>query len=124
MKKVLILFMLVICMAGCQQKEPIKEDKLVSSEVVKEMYDNKVVTIIDVRTEDEYNEKHIKGSINIPVDDIENKISYIATNKDANIVVYCKSGNRSSLAKSKLKSIGYTKIYDLGSINNWQYEFE
>lgn len=124
MKKVLILFMLVMCMAGCQQKEPITDDKLVSSEVVKEMYDNKGVTIIDVRTEDEYNEKHIKGSINIPVDDIENKISHIVTNKDANIVVYCKSGNRSSLAKSKLKSMGYTKIYDLGSINNWKYEFE
>ena len=70
--------------------------------------------IIDVRTKEEYDELHVKDSINIPYDDIDKAIDI---DKDMNVFVYCKSGNRSSIAYKTLKEMGY-KVYDLGSINN------
>ncbi len=124
MKKWLILLFSILCLVGCESKTKTSNSNLVSSDEVKKMLEQNNVTIIDVRTAEEYGSKHIKGSINIPVDDIESEISQFVSKKDANIVVYCQSGNRSSLAKAKLKSLGYTKVYDLGSINNWTYDFE
>lgn len=76
--------------------------------------------IIDVRTKDEFDEKHIKSAVNIPVDEI----SSIKEKKDKPIIVYCQSGNRSKVAAQKLIDLGYTKVYNLGSIDNWTGEFE
>ncbi len=76
--------------------------------------------IIDVRTKDEFNEKHIKGAQNIPLDEINS----IKEKKDKQIIVYCQSGNRSITAAKKLIDLGYTKVYNLGSIDNWTGEFE
>jgi len=79
---------------------------------------NEGAVIIDVRTADEYNEYHIDGAINISYDDISSKIEEYVNDKDTKIVVYCKSGSRSSIAYDTLVSLGYTNIYDYGSISN------
>ena len=76
--------------------------------------------IIDVRTIEEYDSGHIKGSINIPIDTIElEKLEQVISSKENNIIVYCRSGNRSKKAAQLLVDLGYTNVYDLGSINNW-----
>lgn len=76
-------------------------------------------SIIDVRQPSEYSSGHIKGAINIPLDNISLTAKKI--NKDSNVIVYCLSGARSGSACRQLKSMGYTKVYDLGSIGRWPY---
>lgn len=61
--------------------------------------------IIDVRTPGEFKSGHIKGSINIPLDDIRNKINELKQ-KNKVIITCCRSGNRSGMAKSILSSAG------------------
>ena len=69
--------------------------------------------IIDVRNNREYNEGHIKGSINIPEYEIDKKIVNIIKNKNTTIVLYCSSGWRSVNAYKKLKCMGYNQVFNL-----------
>ncbi len=78
------------------------------------------IVVLDVRTKEEYEEKHIKRAINIPLDDI----SSITLDKKTTIYVYCQSGARSKEASNKLVEMGYTNIYDMGGFNNWHHEVE
>jgi len=75
--------------------------------------------ILDVRTEEEYNEWHIPNSLLMPYDQISELIGKHIPDKETPIIVYCRSGNRSSTAANTLKQLGYLKIYDLGSYQNW-----
>lgn len=114
MKKLLILLVGIFLLSGCSNNE---DNGLISYMDAKEKIINEGAIVVDVRTEDEYNENHIGGAINIPLDSISGAISF---NPDTPIIVYCETGNRSSQALSKLESLGYTKVYDLGSIDNWR----
>jgi len=69
--------------------------------------------IIDVRTVDEYKNGHIKGSLNIPLNDIEGAMSWLI--KDIPVVVVCESGSRSAHAKKILDANGFAKVYNGGS---------
>lgn len=80
------------------------------------------VILLDVRTEEEYNEKRIPGSILIPVEGIDSDAPAKLTDKAAVIFVYCRSGRRSAIAVEVLTLMGYTKVYDLGGIEDWPYE--
>ena len=68
--------------------------------------------IMDVRTKGEYQSGHIKGSINIPLDNLRNNLSKIKKNKC--IVTCCASGARSSSAKSILNSNGFNEVHNGG----------
>ncbi len=68
------------------------------------------VTIIDVRTEGEYNNSHYSGAVNIPVDEIADRISELNLDKDEIFIVYCRSGNRAGKAKEELEAMGYTNV--------------
>lgn len=72
--------------------------------------------IIDVRTVGEYENGHIKGSLNIPLSNIEEAMSWLI--KDVPIIVVCESGSRSAQAKNILETNGYKKVYNGGSWNN------
>lgn len=110
MKKILIILMSVILLFGCSKEETVYD-------VIK---DSKYV-VIDVRTKGEYNEKHVKGAINIPYDKID---SDIKLKKEEIILVYCKSGTRSNIAYNTLKKMGYKVVFDLGSIDNVKLPME
>ena len=86
------------------------------------MNNNESFTLVDVRTESEYRSQRIDGAILIPVDQIESQAPSKLPDKEAKIVVYCRSGARSSVAARKLVTLGYTNVYDLGGIMNWPYE--
>ncbi len=75
---------------------------------------NKGAKIIDVRTDGEFNSGHLNKAVNIPYQDIANRISEVSTNKDELIVVYCRSGRRSGIAQKTLQSIGYKNIINGG----------
>ena len=73
--------------------------------------------LVDVRTPEEFNSGHIAGAVNIPVDQLAQRLNEVP--KDKPVVVYCRSGNRSGQAAQFLDSSGYPQIYDLGGIVTW-----
>ena len=69
---------------------------------------------IDVRTADEFNAGHLKGSLNIPVDKIASQIASVEPNKNAPINLYCRSGRRAETARQTLIGMGYTNVVNHG----------
>ena len=76
---------------------------------------NDKITIIDVRTAQEYNEGHLKNAINIPYDEIRDKIKKYVPDKDEKIILYCRSGRRSGIAEKTLKDMGYKNVINAGA---------
>lgn len=74
--------------------------------------------IIDVRTPGEFQSGHIKGSVNIPLQELANKLSQIE--KDKPVITCCASGMRSASAKRILKANGYNEVHNGGSWTNLQ----
>ena len=70
---------------------------------------------IDVRTAEEYKAGHLEGAINIPYDEIEQKIEAVSADKTADIQLYCRSGRRSGIALESLRSLGYSKVTNAGA---------
>ena len=77
--------------------------------------------ILDVRTPEEYAEGHIAGAVLLPVDTINEDVTELLSDKHAEILVYCRSGNRSQMASKLLVELGYTKVYDFGGLRSWTY---
>lgn len=80
------------------------------------------VTVVDVRTAQEYADGHIEGALLLPNEEIGTKEPYLLPDKDAEILLYCRSGNRTQQAAKKLTAMGYTNVYDFGGIIDWPYE--
>ena len=97
----------------------------ISAEEAKEMMDNQEVIILDVREQDEYDGGHIPGAVLLPVGTIdEDTAAEVIPEKDSTVLVYCRSGNRSKTASSKLADLRYTNIYEFGGLTTWPYETE
>ena len=80
-----------------------------------EIYKKNNALLIDVRTPEEYREKHIDGEINIPIYEIDNiKNEIIDSNKV--ILLYCKTGKRSKLVKQILMQNGYKNVYTFNAM--------
>lgn len=69
--------------------------------------------LVDVRTPVEFDGGHVKGSINIPLDRVANSLEKFKNKK--HIIVFCRSGNRSSQAKSILEKNGFTNVTNGGT---------
>lgn len=98
----------------------------ISADEAKAIIDeNPHAIILDVRTKEEYDEKHIPDSILIPNETInEESVSELGLTSDSAILIYCRSGNRSKDAASKLAKLGYSNLFDFGGIKDWPYETE
>ena len=95
----------------------------VSPEVAKKMMDDSEdYIILDVRTEDEYNDFHIKNSILLPDYDVRRRAKDILVDKAQKIFVYCRTGVRSKLAARTLEDLGYSNVIEFGGIVKWPYE--
>jgi len=121
MRKLIICLVVLLTITGCAEAS-VKEALTTNSKAVTSSQASSLIKdgaiLIDVRTKEEYDENHITGAVNVPLSNIEEgNIDY---DKDTTIVVYCRSGNRSATAAKKLIALGYTSVYDLGSINNWK----
>lgn len=88
----------------------------INVEEVKNALDiNKDVVLIDVRTPGEYARGKIKGSINLPVEDLPSIIETVVKDKAQTIYAYCLSGSRSDLAVSDMQDMGYTNVFSVTS---------
>jgi len=85
-----------------------------SADAVK--YLKKGAVVIDVRSAGEYNADHLPSAINIPVEVIESAVPQRVQDLDQVLLLHCQSGMRSALAVRKLKAIGYTHVFNLGSL--------
>ena len=97
----------------------------ITAEEAKEIMDTEECYIIlDVRTQEEYDEGHIPGAIVISHEEIAGKAEGVLTDKNQLILVYCRSGRRSKIAAEALAELGYTNIKEFGGIIDWPYEVE
>ena len=128
MKKWIILLLSVMMIAGCgQEKEKDREAvymNITAQEAKVIMDSQEDYTILDVRTQEEYDQGHIPGAILIPDTEIKAKAEDVLTDKEQMILVYCRSGRRSKLAAETLVELGYTNIKEFGGIIDWPYEVE
>ncbi len=75
--------------------------------------------LLDVRSRAEFAVGHLEGAINLPHDTVLGTEPVLADKKNADVVIYCRSGRRSAIAASVLRRNGFTKVHDLGSMSNW-----
>lgn len=119
MKKILLVFICMFFLVGCSNNS--SDNTLVSYMEAKEKIINEGAILVDVRTEDEYDDEHIDGAILLTLDQInEDSAKDIIDDKNKVIIVYCRSGNRSSQAVTILNNLGYNNVYDLGAMSNWK----
>ena len=118
MKRMIPLLLSLLLLAGCGRNAADGAYRQISQEEAKEMMDNQEVIILDVREQDEYDGGHIPGAVLLPVGTInEETAAGVIPEKDATVLVYCRSGNRSKTASSTLAELGYSNIYEFGGIN-------
>lgn len=108
-----ILVLSLLLLFGCNmasKKDVINKDELIS------VLSQNPVKIIDVRTKEEYKEAHLPNAINYPIESL--KDSLVNLDRSENIIVVCRSGNRSKKAKKLLLDNYFEKVYDGGKWQN------
>lgn len=126
---IFLIFIIMIFLCGCINKNtdlqsPVAtaEYKKITAEEAKDMMDDSTVIIVDVRTLEEYTESHIPGAVLVPNESISDTLPDQLPDTDAQILVYCRTGNRSAQAAKKLIAFGYMYVYDFGGIIDWPYD--
>lgn len=109
---------------GVDMASGMQTRRISAAEARKLMQNNPSAIILDVRTEREFATGRIPGAILLPDTDVKYNASKVLPIKNAMILVYCRSGIRSSSAAALLVSMGYTNVYDFGGIMSWPYEVE
>ena len=128
MKKLFFLLLAVMMLTACGQAKENDQGAVyvnITAEEAKQIMDNEEgYIILDVRTQEEYDQGHIPGAVLIPNTEIEARAEEGLPDKDQLILVYCRSGNRSKKAAEILVELGYTNIKEFGGIIDWPYEVE
>ena len=136
--KIKILFILIcaaVFLFACDIEEkppasPINSEihsepiyRKISAEEAREIMEStKSFILLDVRTEQEFSEQRINGAILIPDFEIADRAASELPDKDALILIYCRSGRRSANVAHELLAMGYTNVYDFGGILDWDYD--
>ena len=144
MKELMLISSLIMCIffTSCENNTDIgiiggvdePTQIIVSEEEEKEMYEQitqeeaksimdstEDVISLDVREQNEYDEGHIANAILLPYTEIEDKAEEVLPDKEALILVYCRSGRRSKIAAESLAELGYTNVKEFGGIIDWKY---
>ena len=128
MKKLVFLLLAVMMLTACGQDKENNQGAVyvnITAEEAKQIMDTEEgYVILDVRTQEEYDQGHIPGAIVISHEEIAEKADKVLTDKDQLILVYCRSGRRSKIAAEALVELGYTNIKEFGGIIDWPYEVE
>ena len=86
----------------------------ISADEAKQILDSKEkVLLLDVRTTGEYEQRRIKESVNLPLDQVESEIQHTAPDKSVKIIVYCLSGSRSVFAVDFMREMGYENVFNM-----------
>ena len=104
---------ILLAFIGCHQKIEITAKNAITF-----LNDDKYM-FLDVRTIDEYKNKAIPNAPCIPVQNLKSRLNELEIFRDKNIIVYCRSGARSSKATELLNNNGFNAINLIGGINKW-----
>ena len=128
MRKLILILLVVFLLTACGQAKENDRGVVyvnITAEEAKQIMDTEEdYIILDVRTQEEYDQGHIPGAILIPNTEITAQAEEVLTDKDQLILVYCRSGRRSKLAAETLAQLGYTNVKEFGGIIDWPYETE
>ena len=128
MKKLILLLLAMMLLTACGQHKENDQGAVyvnITAEEAKQIMDSEEgYIILDVRTQEEYDEGHIPCATQISHEEITEKAEEVLTDKDQLILVYCRSGRRSKIAAEALVELGYTNIKEFGGIIDWPYETE
>ena len=119
-------------LAGCalsKTKKDTSEDTTdkaayhkISVEEAYEMMASQEVVVVDVRTREEHESGHIENAVLVPNESIGSEMPEALPDKEATLLIYCRSGRRSKDAAQKLLALEYQNIYDFGGVIDWPYE--
>ena len=125
MKKLITLFLilaLLIALTACKEEKMATYEQITAEQAKTIMETENEYVIIDARTQQEFDEGHIEGAVLIPEYEIADRAEKELPQKDALILVYCRSGRRSKIASEILVMLGYTNVKEFGGIIDWPYE--
>jgi len=139
MLKVLLALICAIFLVGCYTDEKTSVEsapaftlpeipaepvyrKISASEAREMMETTAGFILLDVRTDEEFEEIRLNGAVLIPDYEILERAEAELPDKNALILIYCRRGRRSEIAARELAEMGYTNVYDFGGINDWPYE--
>jgi len=121
MKKIFpaLLMACTLVLTACTPKAVYRK---ISAEEAYRMMREEECILLDTRTHEEYAISRIEGAVLIPEYEIGRRAAAELPDKQAIILVYCRSGRRSAIAANELVAMGYTNVYDFGGIIDWPYE--
>lgn len=123
MKKIAFVFGLTMLLffTACKDNSTAQVKVISPEEVSEALSANPNLQLVDVRTQEEYGEDHLKTAQNICVTDDDFKEKVAKLNKDEPVYLYCRSGKRSANAAEIMKGMGFKEIYDMdGGFLNWE----
>ena len=112
----LLMILVVVICAGCGRET---YNHLTHDEARQMINSNPNIIILDVRTIDEYEKKHIAGAILIPLEDLRKGDFSKLPEKNATILIYCWTGRRAEDAADILVENAYKNVYEFGGIVDW-----
>src|SRR5512133_465857 len=110
---ILVTFLLAVC--GCGEGRS-------DGRMARTTADEKPAVYVDVRTPEEFAAGHVRGAVNIPHTEMEDRWQELQAYKDKPIVVYCRTGRRSALAEGVLEEKGFTKVENGGRLSDLESE--
>ena len=116
------IFGLTACGGNASNGSALTYEQITQAEAKEIMDTEKEYILIDARTEEEFAQGHIPGAILIPEYEIVSRAEEELPDKNALILVYCRSGRRSKIASEELVKLGYTNVKEFGGILDWQYD--
>jgi len=119
------LLISLLVLVGCAGNEPAPqaEYRKIDAVQAKEMMAaGEPYVLLDTRTDEEFSEMRIEGALLIPEYEIKERAEAELPDKQALILVYCRSGRRSAIAAYALVDMGYVNVYDFGGIIDWPYD--
>lgn len=111
----IISITMAIFSAGLVSAKDISQEQLQQA-----MKANASITLVDVRSLKEFNDGHVPNAVNIPLNELPDRLSELAADKKNQIVLYCRSGKRAEMARQVLAENGFTHLDHLdGDFNGW-----
>ncbi len=127
MRKAFVTILFVICSllaliaCGEENGDSLGYEQISAKKAHEIMNSEKEYILIDARTEEEFSQGHIEGAMLIPEYEIAARAERELPDKNALILVYCRSGRRSKIASEELVNLGYTNVKEFGGIIDWEY---
>lgn len=118
---VFLLLLIALLLQGCVGSG---YKHISMDEAAKMMKADKNVLIVDVRTQEEYDKKHVLGAICVPIEDIRADKLDKLPDKNKTLMLYCWTGRRSEDAAAILAKQGYKNVYEFGGLVDWTGETE